>query len=157
VDPDNRRRVDYETRRQLLAPLKGCPTSDVLGPTSDVRGRQASDVQRSRTCDSIVSDPISPDVLLELFEHRADGRIKLFLMNRALGARAGLGELYERGGYVALQTSGTRRDQVFAFARRGGAGMAITCVPRLVASLSANGTPPIGSDVWADTRVHLPK
>src|SRR5262249_58185405 len=41
--------------------------------------------------------------------------------------------------------------------RRSNAGTAITCVPRLVASLSANGTPPIGNAVWADTRVHLPR
>ena len=77
-------------------------------------------------------------------------------MNRALEARAALCDLYERGEYVGLQTSGTSREHVFAFARRTNGDMSVTCVPRLVASWSANGTPPIGDAVWADTRVHLP-
>jgi (1->4)-alpha-D-glucan 1-alpha-D-glucosylmutase len=128
VDPDNRRRVDYDARCRALAPLKRCPTCDGESP-----GR-----------------------VRELIEQRTDGRIKMFVMNRALEARAALCDVYERGDYVALQTSGTRREQVFAFARRGDRGTAITCVPRLVASLSANGMMPIGSAVWADTRVHVP-
>jgi len=129
VDPDNRRRVDYEKRRQMLASLEGCPTCEYP----------------------------PPDRVRELVEHRADGRIKMFVMHRALSARAAFCDTYERGEYVALQASGARRDQLFAFARRSERGTAITCVPRLVASLSANGVPPIGGAVWADTRVHLPE
>src|SRR5439155_19648234 len=90
------------------------------------------------------------DRVRELLEHRGDGRVKMFVMNRALEARAAMCDVYERGDYVALRTSGTRREQVFAFARRGETGTAITCVPRLVASLSANGMMPIGTSVWAD-------
>jgi maltooligosyltrehalose synthase len=34
--------------------------------------------------------------------------------------------------------------------------MAITCVPRLVVSLTSDGAPPIGCGVWIDTRIDLP-
>ena len=114
VDPDNRRRVDYERRRTSFA-----------------------------------SDPA------ELLEHRADGRIKLFAIARALEARAKLRDVYERGEYIPVESAGTRRDSVFAFARRYEDTIAITCVPRLVASLIPDAAgPPLGP-VWADTRIEL--
>jgi maltooligosyltrehalose synthase len=57
---------------------------------------------------------------------------------------------------------------VFAFARTGAGprgnfskvsdpGIAITCVPRLIATLTPDGSaPPLGRSVWTDTRVELP-
>jgi (1->4)-alpha-D-glucan 1-alpha-D-glucosylmutase len=101
---------------------------------------------------------LSASTPTDLLEQRADGRVKMFVTNRALAARAELRDLYEQGDYVPLQTSGARRDSVFAFARTmpGSASMAITCVPRLVASLTPDGAPPIGCGVWADTRIDLP-
>jgi (1->4)-alpha-D-glucan 1-alpha-D-glucosylmutase len=92
-----------------------------------------------------------------LLEHRSDGRIKMFTMRRALAARAAERDLFERGDYQPLQTSGTRRDCVFAFARVGGNAAAITCVPRLIASLVPEANcPPTGPSVWSDTRIELP-
>ena len=81
----------------------------------------------------------------------------MFVTNRALAARAELRGLYEQGDYVPLQTSGARKDSLFAFARTlpGSARIAITCVPRLVASLTPDGAPPIGCGVWIDTRLDL--
>jgi maltooligosyltrehalose synthase len=59
---------------------------------------------------------------------------------------------------VALQTAGTRRECLFAFARADEASAAITCVPRLVTTLSGDvGSPPLGRSVWSDTRIHLPR
>jgi maltooligosyltrehalose synthase len=40
---------------------------------------------------------------------------------------------------------------VFAFAR----GRAITCVPRLVATLTPDGSAPLGRAAWGDTRIVL--
>jgi len=139
VDPDNRRPVDYARRREVLSEMGSAAASDLL-------------------------------------ERRADGRVKMFVAHRALAARAALREVYERGDYVPLQAAGARRDCAFAFARVGagpagvspagasqaGSGanapaVAITCVPRLVGSLMADGAaPPIGRQVWADTRIELP-
>jgi (1->4)-alpha-D-glucan 1-alpha-D-glucosylmutase len=120
VDPDNRRPVDYERRRQVL---------------QDVRD-------------------VSPQTLLEA---RADGRIKMFVMARALAQRGILREVYESGSYVPLSVEGEHRNHVFAFARRHGETVAITCVPRLVAGLLGHQPgPPVGAAVWGETRILLP-
>ena len=75
--------------------------------------------------------------------------------------------MYEQGDYVPIQAAGAHRDCLFAFARLAAApvrskpasepAMAITCVPRLVASLTPEGAaPPIGPRAWIDTRIELP-
>jgi (1->4)-alpha-D-glucan 1-alpha-D-glucosylmutase len=91
-----------------------------------------------------------------LLDGRADGRLKMFVMKCALGRRAALRDTFERGSYVPLWVDGPRREHLFGFARRDGASTAITCVPRLVAGLLGDRpAPPIGPDVWGDTRVML--
>jgi (1->4)-alpha-D-glucan 1-alpha-D-glucosylmutase len=94
-----------------------------------------------------------PDSLLA---HRADGRVKLLTMVRALAARTAQPALFQKGEYVPLETTGTRRQCLFAFARRLGAAAAITCVPRLVATLVPEANrPPLGPDVWQDTQIDV--
>jgi (1->4)-alpha-D-glucan 1-alpha-D-glucosylmutase len=96
--------------------------------------------------------------ITNLLEHRTDGRIKMFVMARALAARAEWRDVYERGGYLPLTTSGAGRDSLFAFARVGaGPSFAITCVPRLLGSLMPDASgPPVGRGIWNGTRVELP-
>src|SRR4051794_7639581 len=89
VDPDNRRQVDYDTRRKILAGLHPCG------------GREAP-----------------PEALADLLDRRSDGHVKMYAMNRALSARAALREAFDSE-YTALATTGARRDCVFAFARGG--------------------------------------
>jgi (1->4)-alpha-D-glucan 1-alpha-D-glucosylmutase len=86
-----------------------------------------------------------------LLVERADGRVKMFVAARALAARAALRDAYERGAYTPIAASGSRAGCVFAFAR----GRAITCVPRLVATLMPDGSTPLGRAVWTDTRIVL--
>jgi (1->4)-alpha-D-glucan 1-alpha-D-glucosylmutase len=96
-----------------------------------------------------------PQLATQLLEQRADGRVKMFVAMRALDARARLRAAYEHGDYVPLTASGRWREHVFAFARRAGDDLAITCVPRRVASLVPEaGGPPIGL-IWEDTRLDL--
>jgi (1->4)-alpha-D-glucan 1-alpha-D-glucosylmutase len=122
VDPDNRRPVDYDLRRDVLRTMQGCPAC------------AASDMLAAY----------------------GDGRVKMFVAHRALAARASLRDLYERGAYVPLRINGPRQDHLFAFARVDANGRtAISCVPRLTASLSQDGKPPLG-DVWAGTWIELP-
>ena len=93
----------------------------------------------------------------ELLANRADGRIKLFVITKALGARARMRDVFEQGEYAPLQTAGARRDCVFAFARSVEGRTAVTIVPRLVASLVPDGsTLPLGRPVWTDTLVEVP-
>jgi maltooligosyltrehalose synthase len=75
----------------------------------------------------------------------------MFVAARALATRALRRDWYERGDYVPLQPSGSRSDCLFAFARGG----AITCVPRLIATLTPDGRPPLGPEAWGDTHIHL--
>jgi (1->4)-alpha-D-glucan 1-alpha-D-glucosylmutase len=108
-----------------------------------LRGRVLQDIREA-----------SPSVLLD---QRADGRLKMFVMIQALRQRAALRDTFDRGAYVPLSIEGGRRDHLFAFARRDGQAMTITCVPRLVAGLLGDrSTPPIGAEVWGDTRIVLP-
>jgi (1->4)-alpha-D-glucan 1-alpha-D-glucosylmutase len=137
VDPDNRRPVDYEKRRQALAALKGCATDNVGGG-------------------SAVAQAFRPADVAELLEHRRDGRVKLFVTARGLHARSACRDLFERGEYVALTATGPRRESVFAFARTLDGRQAITIVPRLIAMLIPDAaTLPVGRPVWGDTRVPL--
>ena len=122
VDPDNRRPIDYERRRSILADLP------------------APGIDASRA----------------LFESRNDGRVKLFVMRHALAVRAAIRPVFDRGSYVPLDIVGTHADRLFAFLRRDGDAVAVTCVPRLVGALvdMASGTLP--PDAWRDTALVLP-
>jgi (1->4)-alpha-D-glucan 1-alpha-D-glucosylmutase len=78
-------------------------------------------------------------------------------MIRVLHQRGSLRDVFERGAYVPLSVEGEHREHLFAFARRHHQLTAITCVPRLVAGLlGERSTPPVGAEVWGDTRVLLP-
>jgi (1->4)-alpha-D-glucan 1-alpha-D-glucosylmutase len=90
------------------------------------------------------ADPVS------LLAERDDGRVKLFVAARALATRARRRDLFEHGDYVPIQPDGARRECLFAFSRGG----AITCVPRLIATLSPDGQPPL-RDVWGDTSIRV--
>lgn len=92
----------------------------------------------------------------DLLERRTDGRVKLMTMVRALGARASMPAVFERGDYVALETAGAQHDHLFAFARVRGAETVITCVPRLVGTLKGSSSRSrLGPEVWTDTRIDL--
>ncbi len=114
---------------------------------------------RRRAMESLPASS-SARVVSELLDRRVDGRVKMFTMRQALRTRSALRDVYESGTHVPLQASGTRRDCVFAFARVGpsSGAIAITCVPRMIASLIPDAaTPPLGPPVWADTRIELPR
>jgi (1->4)-alpha-D-glucan 1-alpha-D-glucosylmutase len=137
VDPDNRRPVDYDSRTKMLTELFGHQ------PPQPFR-----DIEQA----------VSPADATRLVEHHRDGRVKMFVMARALAARAKLRAVYERGEYVPLQTGGSQRNCLFAFARRLHDSLAISCVPRLIGSLiPEGGTLPLGRAIWTDTRIELPR
>ncbi len=100
----------------------------------------------------------SADAARELMEGRRDGRIKLFTIAQTLATRAQMRGVYERGDYLPLTAVGSRHECGFAFARRDEHAVALTCVPRLVAALTPDGTaqPPLGDAALGDTRLELP-
>ena len=130
VDPDNRRPVDYEQRRALLGELKARIES---------AGGDLAPLAR------------------ELLEAGADGRVKLYLIYRALNFRKEHEALFRDGEYLALEIAGAMREHAVAFARRLEQDAVIAVVPRLVARLTGgNEAPPLGESAWKDTRVLLP-
>lgn len=93
----------------------------------------------------------------EMLNSLEDGRIKLFLTSRALRLRAERPELFARGDYLPLQTTGERGDQVIAFARRHGEQSLIVATGRFFTRLDVGARLPIGAEVWSDTRIELPE
>lgn len=88
----------------------------------------------------------------ELFAQWPDGRIKLFLTNRALQFRKAHVDLFARGDYLPITARGTLADCCVAFARRFEDQFTVTIAPRLSSRV---GFPPLG-EKWQDTMVDLP-
>jgi (1->4)-alpha-D-glucan 1-alpha-D-glucosylmutase len=119
--------------------------------------RQVDYERRARILDELRTVMPSPAVVSSLFESRADGRVKMYTMIRALAVRRSMPDVFAAGGYVPLTCTGTEAEHAFAFARIHAGGIAVACVPRLVASLPGRClTPPIGADCWNDTSIRLP-
>jgi (1->4)-alpha-D-glucan 1-alpha-D-glucosylmutase len=129
VDPDNRRAVDYGRLRTDLGAIR----ERLAGPTPDLAGLVQS--------------------LLATME---DGRIKLYVIHRALEHRRNHARLFTEGAYVPLDAQGPRQEHVVGFGRRLGGETAIAVVPRFLARLHLPG-PPLGPSVWAGTWLPLPE
>ena len=86
-----------------------------------------------------------------------DGRIKLFLIFRALKARGERPDLFGRGAYFPAEVKGKLEDHLIAFSRREGENWAIMICPRFLTSLVEEGQFPLGLEVWGDTRLLLPE
>jgi (1->4)-alpha-D-glucan 1-alpha-D-glucosylmutase len=128
VDPDNRRPVDFELRRHLLAGL-----AEEFGAAQG-----------------------NLEPLLERLLRESDtGEIKLFLLWRALKFRAMHRDLFAEGGYRPLEVSGTRRQHVCALSRTRGSHEVLVVVPRLVFGLTSGVEHPPMAEVWEDTDVHV--
>jgi (1->4)-alpha-D-glucan 1-alpha-D-glucosylmutase len=130
VDPDNRRPVDYQKRRAMLAEL------------------QTIDID---TC-------VDRGLMQSLVAGMHDGRAKLFLTWKTLQLRREREALFRDGAYLPLRVTGEHASNVCAFARRHEGAVAVTIAPRLYLRLLGDREiPPLGEAVWGDTAVELPK
>ncbi|HEU5434735.1 MAG TPA: hypothetical protein VFU81_23880, partial [Thermomicrobiales bacterium] len=111
---------------------------------------------RQRFLEELRRRPPSPASAAELLAAKADGRIKLYLTERALACRAEAPDLFRDGDYRPLHATGARRDHVVAFARRLGEREIVVAVPRLVARLVRGADAPLGEAVWGDDALILP-
>ena len=114
VDPDNRRPVDYNRRREML-------------------------------------DALATATPGELMQTWPDGRIKLFLTQRLLRFRRQYPDLFHRGEYLPLCSSGTFAECCFSFARRLEDKWIVVIAPRLSSQV---GFPPIG-ERWQETTIEF--
>jgi (1->4)-alpha-D-glucan 1-alpha-D-glucosylmutase len=126
VDPDNRRPVDFEKRRAMLA---------------GIRERDDADIGL------LVQD------LLATIE---DGKIKLFLIYRALKAKKANRDIFRSGAYLPLEPAGRFKNHVIAFAWRYEQQWALVVAPRFLSHLIQEGDFPLGRQVWQDTEVIMP-
>jgi (1->4)-alpha-D-glucan 1-alpha-D-glucosylmutase len=103
----------------------------------------------------------SPRLARDLVRAKADGRVKLWLTQRALACRAAALDLFACGDYLPLAARGAQAGHVCAFARRlaaiDGEREVVVVVPRLVASLVKDDeSAPTGAAVWGETTIPLP-
>lgn len=125
VDPDNRRPVDFGERAKLLEEIKEKEEADLSG------------------------------LIREMLDSKEDGRIKIFLIHKALEARSKNLEIFQKGDYIPLEVGGKFKDNVIAFARVHDGGWAVAVAPRLLTSFVREEETPLGH-IWEDTHVVLP-
>ncbi|MCF7762732.1 MAG: malto-oligosyltrehalose synthase [Verrucomicrobia bacterium] len=130
VDPDNRRPVDYDSRRRMLEEIRQHATTNI---------------------------PERLSFLRHLLAHWETGQIKQFLIHTALQARKRLGTLFASGDYLAPETTGSQAKHLCVHARTDGSKTIITIIPRLIAGLTGGeATAPIGHAIWKDATVSIP-
>ncbi|MGQ3683625.1 MAG: malto-oligosyltrehalose synthase [Candidatus Loosdrechtia sp.] len=128
VDPDNRRPVDYDIRMRMLEELKE---------------------QESRI-------PIR-ELARELTTRKEDGKIKLYVIYKALNYRRQNRDLFEKGEYFPLTVAGEKSNAVCAFARQYNGKNIIAVAPRFFTRLiSQPHMLPLGDEVWKDTSILMP-
>lgn len=137
VDPDNRRPVDYELRRRLLDKMP--------------RPEEAQ-------CESREGEAPLRGYVSELLSNMKDGRIKLYLTQKALSIRRSHAPLFQSGRYVPLNVRGQKANHVSAFARELDGRLAIVTVPRLCGMLLGDEfSSPCNEALWADTEIEFPE
>ncbi len=132
VDPDNRRPVDYATRRRLLAELQ-----------AGLRGTDHNAEARAH-------------FLGEVAARWQDGREKLLLITEVLRLRRQHADLFARGAYAPIRADGERANHVCAFVRHRDRAAIVTIVPRLSAKLAASADERADHDPWRGTVLRLP-
>lgn len=132
VDPDNRRPVDFEKRLNYLKEIKTKTKS------------------KSKSKNAVLP------YLEELLQSPEDGRLKLFLIYRALQARHDYADVFQKGGYEKLTVLGSLKGHIVAFSREFDDKRAIIIVPRFLTSLVKEGEYPLGEQVWHETRILQP-
>ncbi len=150
VDPDNRRPVDYGSRRRLLWELR-----DVTKGSVGAGSPRSRFLRSAGTGAEGGETPPLRDLARSLYDAREDGRIKLYLTWRALTFRRGHADLFQRGNYVPVDVEGRFADHVCAFVRELEHQRIVVAVPRLLTRVATSGADPLGA-IWADTRLVVP-
>ncbi|MEM5785797.1 MAG: malto-oligosyltrehalose synthase, partial [Syntrophobacteraceae bacterium] len=119
--------------------------------------RQVDYGLRMSSLEKLLSERYDPQLLKRLMESASDGRIKLFLTCVCLQARKAHRNLFKNGSYIPLEVTGSRSDNIVAFARREDSVWSIAVAPRFCTALVEEGEYPIGGQVWGDTSVKLPE
>jgi (1->4)-alpha-D-glucan 1-alpha-D-glucosylmutase len=126
VDPDNRQPVDFARRKSMLGAIR------LLGENPAV------------------------SFLQEFTSSWKDGRVKLFLIWKALNFRRDHSELFSEGGFTTLRVIGRRRENIAAFERRYQRESILAIVPRWLARANRKAVSTSDAGFWANTQVVVP-
>jgi (1->4)-alpha-D-glucan 1-alpha-D-glucosylmutase len=97
-----------------------------------------------------------PDSNRLLAEWR-DGRLKQYVVARALASRKDHADAFSEGDYIPLRVSGPMSQHVLAFARRSAHACVIVVAPRCIAHmLTDDGRLSYRIDSWNDVRLEIP-
>lgn len=99
----------------------------------------------------------TPQLIGELLSMKEDGRVKLYLIHKALKTRREHAVLFQEGDYVPVETVGAWKEHVVAYARRHEQTWALTVAPRFFFALAGEGNPPLGEETWQETALLLPE
>ena len=124
VDPDNRAPVDFPIRRTALQSLINRAKEDTSGVAS------------------------------ELLANWTDGRIKLYIIWKALTCCRQHPSLFKEGDFLPLECSGPRSQQIISFLRRGASTQVLVILPRWLAKLPQPANERL--EFWKETSVRLP-
>lgn len=126
VDPDNRRLVDFERRVTLLGQITHGEGAD------------------------------GTSLIANMAEHWHDGRINVFLMQKAIRFRRENSRLFQEGEFLSLKTQGECRQNIVAFIRRKNGDQMLAAVPRWLSQVARSSDRNQGKLDWRDTEVVLP-
>jgi (1->4)-alpha-D-glucan 1-alpha-D-glucosylmutase len=129
VDPDNRRPVDFDIRKDMLRALK---------EKMAMVGSDLAEFARG------------------LLQEWRDGSIKLYVTFRSLNYRKENRRLFMKGTYLPLQGDGDLQDHACAFARYGEEKVVLVIVPRFLTRLIHNPEEmPFGDKIWRNSSIVL--
>jgi (1->4)-alpha-D-glucan 1-alpha-D-glucosylmutase len=130
VDPDNRKPVDFDRRRKLMAELK---------KKMELAGENLKEFAR------------------DLVREWRDGSVKLYVTFKALHFRRENRSLFQEGTYIPLLGSGDLKEHLCAFARLWEEKAVLVVVPRfLTRLLTPSDEMPFGESVWGDANALIP-
>ncbi|MEI6947384.1 malto-oligosyltrehalose synthase [Paraflavisolibacter sp. H34] len=113
--------------------------------------------QRQRWLEQLAEgDEFREGQMQELWEHRHDGRIKLWLQTTLLHLSRQVPEVFAQGEYHPLKVEGACKDHVLAFGRKYRRLVYIVAVPLHLARLCAEQGKGVTALDWKDTRIILP-
>lgn len=127
TDPDNRRPIDFGSRRALL---------------SRITGQE--------------DQPEGSSTLRAFLEEGDGGALKLYVTRNLLHLRRAHRELFGNGSYQGLAVTGSLKKHVVALARTHHDQWVIACVPRQTIAIARSGHYLTGNEC-GDTVLHLPK
>jgi (1->4)-alpha-D-glucan 1-alpha-D-glucosylmutase len=113
--------------------------------------------RRCKSLSAVSDDTSNPELVARLLQSWTDGRVKMFVIRKALRCRLEHPELFTEGDVLPVAATGPRSQHVVSILRRNEGGEAIAVVPRWLATAEPHEMSLPSPDFWGDTALRLPK